>query len=342
MRRSVLSFTQTCQRLALVALPLAVFGCTPADDVLAPLQELNQRIASALERPPATLSYSPRPDNMPAVSELKPAAQGASMSFLTSLRLGHCRAGQIIAQRNSSLGRLADGVARYQQDISLLAALKDCKTQPKSAPIADELQQAITIKQQQQTRDRALAIATEEALRNSLTIGSPALITLDTASFTPALTALQSITRWLAAPTATADLSADLKVLAQSDYLGQLLRTTIAATLRLQQLRQQLPDLAAAAGCQSKGVPERAKVLRTVFMRFYVSESQPQLAELSRQQTMFNETLAKLQQQVPQPELQSYLAELQQWNQRLKQQNRLFVEPWQAFYQACGFNPGQS
>lgn len=353
MRGSVLRIGKSYQRLRafqaglLIVAGLVVGACSRPQTVVDSVHTLNQRIANTLSSEAAQLSYQPRPAPMPTIRSLKPVGEPAAMNFLTSLRLGHCEAGQLIAQRNSSLGRLEDGLMRYHDDVQLLSALRTCAQHPQSETIKAELQRAIADKHAQLSFDKAHAIATDKALRHVLSIGAKSLATLDDDVFNHQLNALLQLVEWLAqAPQQPAPAETSLarwrQQLAQADYLPRLLRSTIEMRLLLTQLQQQLPPLTAAAGCDGKGVPERAKVLQRVFMRFFIDATQSKLAQLTTQYQQLQPVLLTLAEAVPQPALQDYLRELSRQGQKLNQTSKAFVQPWQQLFMDCGFTPGQN
>ncbi|MGM0482154.1 MAG: DUF3080 family protein [Pseudomonadota bacterium] len=345
MAGSVLRIAKSYQCLrALLLIPVAALlvACSQPNGVISSVHTLNHRIANTLNIPAAELSYSPRPTPMPTVRKLKPAGKPAGMNFLTSLRLGHCKAGQQIAQRNSSLGRLEDGLMRYQGDIDMLQALKACAKHPQSAPILDELNQAINDKARQLNFNKAHAIATDKALRNALVVGAQPLKNIDSSAFSPVLSALSHIVDWLHAPAPQPKLAKWRQQLAQSDYLNRLTRSVVEMRLKLQQLQQQLPPLTATAGCVGQGVPERAKILHNVFMQFYINDVQADLAQLTTQYQQLRPVLIKLADNTPQSGLINYLTKLTQQGERLNQASKDFVQPWQQLFADCGFTPGAS
>jgi len=327
--------------VAATLLCLTLLGCSPAPSVLSPLHSLNERISNTLGIQPASLDYQPRPEQMPPVRSLKPSGNVSSMNFLTSLRLGHCKAGQLIAERNSSLGRLEDGLMRYQQDIRLLAALNQCAEHPQSLQIKQELIAAVDAKAGQEDYDLAVAVATDDALRNALSYGNNALRHVNEQQFTTDLNALKQLANWLTQPSETSELSVWREQLAQSDYLGQLYRSVVQMRLYLTQLEQHFPSLPAAAGCTTKGVPERATVLRNVFLSFFIEQLQPTLAQLTQQYQRLQPVFEQLQQRLPQPELRQYLQQLSKQGDFLTDSSKSFVQPWQQLFKACEFTPGQ-
>lgn len=319
---------------------ISIVSCAPAK-ITDTVETLRQRLQLTLDIDLAELNYAPRPDNFPSIRTLKPTAGSAVMSLLTSLQLGHCRAGQLIAQRNSSLGRLEDGVMRYQQDLLLVEALQQCIDKPQSKPLAKKLQQAYRNKRQQLSRDLAFALATDDALRHTLTIASQPLTAIDDARFDQQLLALQSIVDWLTAPTETDKLPLWREQLVQSDYIPQLLRSVVELRLKLEQLQRALPDLVVAAGCDAeRGTPKRAQITRKLFMTVFIGQVQKSLAQLVKQYRQLSPVLKQLKQLAPQTELKDYLHNLAQQGDLLNQRSRQFVQPWQRLFNACNFVPG--
>ncbi|MGM0526671.1 MAG: DUF3080 family protein [Pseudomonadota bacterium] len=305
------------------------------------MYSLNERISSTLNTQLASLDYQPRPEQMPPVRDLKPVGSVSSMNFLTSLRLGHCQAGQLIAERNSSLGRLEDGLMRYQKDIQLLAALDQCAAHPQSAQIQQDLITAINAKKAQANYDLAVAAATDDALRNALSFGTQALRHVDEQQFTADLAALKQLAHWLQQPAPNSELAVWREQLVQSDYLGRLYRSVVQMRFYLTQLERHLPDLPEAAGCNTKGVPQRATVLKNVFLTFFIEQLQPTLAQLTQQYQQLQPVFGKLQRQLPQPELKKYVKKLSEQGQLLADSSKSFVQPWQQLFKACEFTPGQ-
>ena len=121
-----------CVNAWIVAILLvSLVGCSQPSTVSS-LHALHERVAFTLDIELTPLTFEPRPPQLPDVRVLKPTASTPTMRFLTALQLNHCRAGQLIAERNSALGRLDDGFSRFQDDQSLIKALRQCAKSPQS------------------------------------------------------------------------------------------------------------------------------------------------------------------------------------------------------------------
>lgn len=322
-----------------ILLPSLVSCSQPS--TVSSLHELHGRVTFTLDIELTPLTFEPRPPQFPDVRVLRPTASTPTMSFLTALQLNHCRAGQLIAERNSALGRLDDGFSRFQDDQSLINALRQCAKSPQSEAFATEL---ITAAQQlsDETSTRlARAFATDKGLRHALTMATTPLVTISDTEFSHSINALNAVTSWLESPNSAVDLNEPLKVLAQENYLPQLMRSIAEYSVLLAQFSEQLDNLAQPAGCLSKGIPERAHRLHSAFISIFIKQTQADLADIQRQYQRFSEALNTLAMKAPQPELKRYLNQWALYDARLTQATKSFVQPWQQFFAACGFKAGR-
>lgn len=308
---------------------------------LSSLHELHDRVTYTLDIELAPLTFSVRPPELPAPRVLKPVHASTTMSFLTALQLNHCRAGQIIAERNSSLGRLDDGLSRFYDDQRLIEALLRCSQDPQSEAFSDELVKAAQQLDEQTATRLARAIATDKGLRNVMTMASTPLTTISDQDFSHSMEALNTVIAWLHNPRESTELTAALQVLAQQDYIPKLMRSVAEATALLDQFTPQLDDLAKHAGCLSKGTPERARRLHQAFITVFIKQTQADLADLQRQYQRVSEAFNRLAALVPQAELTDYLMHWTAYNTRLPDTTKAFVQPWQQFFETCGFQAGR-
>ena len=342
------SIVRSLRALGYVFVALWLTGCSDVPTALTPLADYQTRVANTLQR--ETISYQVVPvPQLPDVRELRNEVPRVSISLLDSWRLDQCAAGQLIAQRNSALGKLEGGVSRYFFDRKLTQALADCVAALERSgdqALAKRLQNAYREKLQTLPASRQLALATDDALRHSLRIAPTSLETADDDAFAATLAALDRVIAVLSEPISARTDSSDtqleqaLQRLHQSDYLPKLWRTLHELHYYLRQLEPLLSELATAAGCDSRGRPERAEVLHTVFLKYFIQQVQPQLGGFTRQGYAVNDRLQQLIAISEQPALQQYLQELSALTQRLNQSSKAHVQPWQDFFAACDFTPG--
>lgn len=342
------TIVRSLRGLGYASLAFVLMACSDVPTALAPLYDYQTRVANTLEREAIAFQTTPTPQ-LPDVRALRVEVPRVSVSLLDSWRLDQCAAGQLIAQRNSALGKLESGVTRYFSDRKLTQALAVCVDELKlrgESDLAERLQQAYLEKLSTLPASMQLAIATDDALRHSLRVAATSHQTADDDAFASTIAALDTVLALLKAPPSEAtsinetQLEQALKHLDQSDYLPKLWRTLHELNAYLVQLAPLLNDLSTAAGCNSVGRPERAEVLHTVFLKYFIQQVQSQLAGFTRQGYIANERLQQLADLSDQLALDRYLQQLGELTQRLKQNSKAHVQPWQDFFRDCGFKPG--
>ena len=336
--------------LTIIAI-LALAACSPAPRGLSQLDDYQQRVANTLSR--EAISYQPQaPQQIPPVRELRLSVPQLQISLLDSMRLDTCRAGSLIAQRNSSLGRLSSGVMRYYHDRQLLNALYDCAEQLKS----DEPELAQRVFEQAQAKQASMpllrmqAIVSDDSLRSALNTADRALPVAEGAKLAPVLQALNVVLQVLNNETelpAENQLERALEALDKSPYLGQLWRALFDNQQYLQQLSPLVVNLSAEAGCLSQGVPERVRVLRQVFIARFSGPVQQHISAMVRQAQqldVYSEALyASSELTQTQPALvtwNNYLRHIAALDDQLVTETRNHVEYWQQLFTDCKFTPG--
>ncbi|WP_157980846.1 DUF3080 family protein [Pseudidiomarina homiensis] len=347
-RQLVGSIVRPLSGLGYVFVALLVSSCSEVPTALTALDDYQRRVANTLQLEP--IAYQPVSfPQLPNSRDLRVQVPRISVSLLDSWRLDQCAAGQLIAQRNSALGKLEEGISRYFTDLQLTQAMKTCVTeleQAGEAQLAKRLASALQEKRQTLAASKQLAIATDDALRHSLRFAPSTLAAPDDAAFANALASLDHVLAVLQEPSqqppqvSREQLESALEQLHQSDYLPRLWRSLHTLEAYLQQLAPLTEDLVGLAGCSSKGRPQRPEVLHTVFLKFFIAKVQPELAGYTRQGYLVNERLAQLAVISEQAALKDYIQRLMQLTDKLNERSKGHVKPWQRFFAACDFTPG--
>ncbi|MDA1300287.1 MAG: DUF3080 family protein, partial [Proteobacteria bacterium] len=114
--------------LAVLALLLPA-GCSVENVPGQQIREYSTRLARVLDEPMPEVSVTPAP-NLPRTRDLAlpGLAQGGAMTLnpLEYLRLGECELQNLIAGRNSGLGKLARPSQRLVYEVQFLALVEDC------------------------------------------------------------------------------------------------------------------------------------------------------------------------------------------------------------------------
>lgn len=332
--------------LGYASVALLLHACSEVPAALEPLQDYQTRVANTLDRTP--IAYQPVPTpTLPTPRELQQDIDRISLSLLDAWRIEQCPLGQLVAERNSALGRLQSGLTRYQHDRALTHALAACQqtVAAQDPALAARLGEAYQAKRATLTKQRQQALGEDPALRHSLHISDRSLSAIDEGRFASSLTALETVVYVVeqapeTAPLANAELESALETLHQNTYLPELWRSLWELKQYLQQLEPLVVELAQASGCSSKGRPARAEILHTVFLKYFIQRVQPHLAEIVSQGQQAATQVARLRQIVSTPSYQTYLVELESLATDVTQLSRAHVAPWQEFFTDCGFQPG--
>ncbi|WP_411360218.1 DUF3080 family protein [Pseudidiomarina sp. YC-516-91] len=330
--------------LGYVCAALLLSGCSDLPASLKSLNDYQQRVTNTLDQPAVSFTV-PNYPRLPASRDLQVEVPRVSISLLDAWRIESCPAAQLIAERNSALGKLSQGVTRYYGDLLLVDAGRECVAtlRAEDPNLAERLAAALQQKAATLEAARQQAIASDDALRHALRMGANGLLEADDAVFAEQLAALEQVVYALEQSQPQSDaarVEAALQTIHQSDYLPSLWRTLQEQSAYLAQLATITDNLAERAGCDAPSRPQRAEILHTVFLKFFIGEVQPQLAAVTAQGQRAAVVLQRLQALTSQPLLQDYLAQLQGSVAQLRVATKTHVQPWQNFFTACEFTPG--
>lgn len=342
----VLSFRHRYQRNGGLLLAwLLLSGCQPQNAIEQDWRDYQQRLARVQQLSPPAAAPLNLPQ-LPALRDLRVAEVSTELSLLDSLRLDSCAVAALIHQRNSSLGRLQQGLLNYYDDILIADGLLDCAAQLPSAALAARLRLAASEKQQSLGQLKQQALVQEQALRSSLSMGRRSLDQPDPSTLAPVLAAWSVVLQTLASQhpselPARAQLVAALEVLTKDQYSGALWRGMLEQQQALQQSTALLSDVVARSGCSAVAVPKRAEVLRTIAINYFAARLQVRLAAYQTEARQLAAVLDALVQQSSVAGLNDYLRQLSQLPAQLQQATVSHAQAWQRLFQACGFVAGR-
>lgn len=331
------------QRLTLCCVALVMLSaCSPAPEGLSHLHDYQQRVANTLNQP--AVNYQPVPRiQPPSARDLRLLIERLEISLLDAMRLDACAAGPLIAERNSSLGRLQQGVLRYFYDRQLTEALQLCAKQlhNENPELAKRVQQQAEAKRKLMPQLRTQAITQDYAIRNIISMADRPLAKPDSNTLAPLFSAMNTLLQVLddQAPLPTErELIAALERLDKDAYIGQLWRALHDNHAYLKQLEPLVSNLSQNAGCLSAGVPKRAQVLRQVFIARFSGPVQRHLNALTYQAQQLEPYIYALN--TPLALWQSHLRHIVALDDQVKTATRTHVQYWQQFFSDCEFTPG--
>ncbi|WP_417658201.1 DUF3080 family protein [Pseudidiomarina sp.] len=322
-----------------------VSACNPAPTGLHQLHDYQQRVANTLAVEPVI--YKPLTAlRAPTARDVQLTIPRLQLSLLDSMRLDTCKAGQLIAERNSALGRLEAGIMRYYNDRKLLAALYECSTQLAQ----DNPDLAARVLEQAQAKAELMpmlllqALSNDKSVRNVVSMADRPLAVADSSIFATRIDSLNTVLRVIdtdAELPTESELSAALEQLEKDRYIAQLWRALQENRKYLQQLQPLVAEMSAPAGCLSAGVPTRARVLRQVFINRFSGPVQQHIGELTRQSRQLTPYVEALAVATNAADIwQQHLRQIGALDDQLIDATRSHVEYWQQFFADCNFEPG--
>jgi hypothetical protein len=357
----------------LLPLCLMLSSCQPI--IVDAFDNYQQRLSKVLQLPSVMPATPPDPEllvNLPAKPQWT-RPKHANLSLLDMMELRGCAMGNLIAERNNSLGKVQPWLLRLEYEIALQQSWPDCQ----QLALSDSLRQKLTTAMAAKAADvPALfqhVLQEDQSLRQQL-FGQRRWIKVDgNAGLGQTQAALQSLLQLqqhIVAATVSGQWSAissppavdAFAALYQSQVLADLSYSTREFTTKLQQLNQQLwqwqatvqqtpsrPVAAAhAPALPSKNakdvsdlcpIPshrraEQLPIVQTIFQRFYLGHIQPYSAALDGYSQQLVPLLLQL---YPEPQWQQFIQQrYAKPAADLRHALQQHVQFWQWFQQHCG------
>ncbi|WP_432473897.1 DUF3080 family protein [Amphritea sp. HPY] len=283
----------------LISLLLFIFitGCAE-DTPEQMLERYHQRLANSLDQTarldlqqPLPLPHYPK--RRTRLIEVTEVRQG----LYEVLNLRHCQLLPLIAERNSSLGKVKQPSQQLIYEFKLYDGLRKCRSELKQKPADPELQQQIEeiwrIKRQNLPRVIWNSLYNSEEMERNFSLSEPALAINGEDGFTASMQALQRFELLSALayehpawqlPEYINDLEQDYGALYHNRYGSRWLRSITQLTLTLKQSAAVIEDrLSQRPLCFKQQATPQAKIVLNVFQKFYAAQVQPYMARLDRQ-----------------------------------------------------------
>lgn len=267
---------------------LAVTGCKDTAGT-AELKDYQQRLnrVLALNTPAPAPAASPA---FPAKSALQQPLPELRIDLLDAFATRSCGLDMLIAERNSSMGKVFTASKRLNYELRFLASLQNCLQQRWPEPLQSQLTEIYQQKQQSISIALNNMLQTDDTLRKRWLAANRGIAAGSNNGFTESLGALQqlldlkqAIARqdWYSA--SQVDPEQALATLYRSAFLSELQFSLRYANSWFAAVNPALLKLDPASLCP-RGQTEQLTILSTVFRKYFIGEVQAYLAELSRYQ----------------------------------------------------------
>ncbi|UXI00070.1 DUF3080 domain-containing protein [Photobacterium sp. TY1-4] len=281
---------QKCPAIAVLLLCFALFGCE-RNSSEASFEIYQQRLASVLEVPTPAAPKTQTPP-LPDIRDLLLPIEEIRIGLLDAYELRKCGLFQLIAERNSTLGKLQDKTRQMRYELLFMDGLEYClSTLPEDSELRPQLEQFHALKRRQLPHYLWNMLTTGEEWRRQLNLFTHAF-PLD--SF-PGATENQEAMRYLQhihqriireetlPPKQAEGLLHHQAAIHTFRYFGQLVYSMARASDWLNTTTRLLEAHESAVICGANRNQQQAEYLSNVFYRFFAADLQPYLTELDSQ-----------------------------------------------------------
>ncbi|MFA0428474.1 DUF3080 domain-containing protein [Vibrio sp. 10N.222.51.C5] len=277
-------------------------------------------------------------ESLPRKRELLLEVPSLSIGLIDSYQLRRCGLFNLIAERNSVLGKVADEFRNYDYQVALLEGVGKCLSGNELDPEIVELLKEI---EQQKLTQFPLhqwnLIYASDAMQSQMR-GSQWLRTDIGDQVRQTSDALEHINQALNVPLISDKTTEVQEVLDKSSTLGDLYYSLARASVELDTITTQLTTFDDNIICGKQRDTTKFRYLNNVFEQQYIGKVQPYMAQLdgyyqqlAPQLVMFN----------AQPDLHNYYFPIQDAHQAFRASTRRHVDYWQQLFKRCGRKVGR-
>ncbi|MDA0145271.1 DUF3080 domain-containing protein [Vibrio sp. RW] len=276
--------------------------------------------------------------SLPRKRELLLDVPSLSIGLIDSYQLRQCGLFNLIAEKNSVLGKVVDEFRNYDYQVALLEGVGQCLANNELDPEIVELLKEI---EQQKLAQFPLhqwnLIYASDAMQSQMRgsqwlradIGDQVRQTSD---------ALKHINQALNTSLVSGKTIEVQEVLEKSSTLGDLYYSLARASVELDTITKQLTTFDANIICGKQRDTTKFRYLNNVFEQQYIGKVQPYMAQLD---SYYQQLASQLVMFDAQPELHSYYFPIQDTHQAFRLSTRRHVDYWQRLFKRCGRKVGR-
>jgi len=346
--------------LLLSCLSLLLAACG-ADEATSLADRYASRTSNAIDvdidlqlKPPAEL-YSPLAPRRERLAEVPEIREG----LLDLIDLRHCSLMQLVSERNTSLGRVAKPSQRLIYELKILPEINRCL----SALSGDEEKSELRTKLEQyaQTKREGFAPLLLNAIYNTdemerhFSLGQPPISPGDEGYLAPLVESLERFgllaqltqqKNWQT-PEFTESLETAYETLYRTDFGARWISSMALLTQTLNQASTGIEQrLAGRPICFNRKQNSKSEILWNVFVKFYVGELQPYIAQVEREGkewSRLNKAILQPLSEIPESRLVALYFETDEssplWGPYLQARQR-HTTAWQTLLEQCDLRPG--
>jgi hypothetical protein len=327
----------------LVGLYFVLSGCETSDTLQEQLSEYQIRMARVLDQaPPKLQSVSLAP--YPAKAKLQQNIAVTHIQLSEFYTLKKCALYSLVAQRNTTLGRLHLPSTRFIYEQDLLLALERCISQATDTRLRDKLSIWLDTKQNDFPKQWGNLIQLSTEIRQSLSNNSAFINNTQPHGLAETLDAFkQLINLKSGAPITSSLLEQHLYNLERHALPAKLWLSQALLASQLQQSTDWLIKHQEQLQCSNGKAQQQITYLVNVFKLFFIQKIQPIASKMNHYQYQLQPVFNKL---VAQPALSaSFKQYIHAYNvlgyDSYQTAMAAHLRFWQDLFARCDINPGQ-
>ncbi|WP_340677378.1 DUF3080 family protein [Paraglaciecola sp.] len=322
-------------------------ACQPFEQLNENVQDYQQRMARVLkqDKPAFIVTYLPA---YPPLKEFEHSFNQPNIKLTEFYQLQHCHLATLIAERNTSLGKLQLPSIRFHYEKQLIQGLQECIKQTNEPELKAQLQVWLQLKQQNLPLSWADMLQKSTEIRQALSANQGLIAGGPQDGLHETLAAFNFL---LASQQqdiiANKELEQHLHKLAQFALPSRLWRSQNLLTKNLNKTTLWLTQHGAADFCSVKP-PNNSKkeieYLSNVFQLFFIEKIQPIASQINHYHYKLSPIIELLLKHPNlAPAFKRYLSQQHQQGfadyQLATQQH---IELWQLIFKNCHLSPGRS
>ncbi|MCW8108787.1 DUF3080 domain-containing protein [Alteromonas ponticola] len=266
---------------------MSLLSCSYQPTLETTLDDYQQRLQRVLNIEVVTPVRSPElhlpdlPDNPEAIQQL-------NINLIDFNRLNECEVSSLIAERNTTLGKVQPLSQRFIYEAKLLTLLERCELSLAltDAGLSKRVGEIFRIKQAQFSALWALLIQKSDEMKVALSVSNASLVTRSTHSEMNSVVALSYLDSLKDKPleVVNKEVEASLATLYLSRLPAKLWRTQMVLTRQLTNITQLVSTELEELDCSKTTDFSKAEILRNVFQLFFIQQIQPIGSELNHYQ----------------------------------------------------------
>ncbi len=279
---------------------------------------------------------------VPDKRDLAITIPNTTIGLLDSYELRKCGLFNLIAEKNSVLGKVQDQFRNFDYQIQVIDGIEECLVHPSiSVGLKEQLAALLATKRAQIGAHFTNLVFTSEAMRAQL-IGYE---WLEANRATPSPQLVQALEH-IDAAYQDADDKVSAKslnlvtpfqeVIEKERFLGILSFSMLNASLKLRTVTKQLEAFDKQIICGQSRDTTKFQYLKNVFQNYYIDGLQPYLAKLDSSFMQLEPTLGFLV-----PNGSGYHYPIHQHHSEFRQAILQHVDYWKSLFKRCGANPAR-